>query len=297
MKVSLSALACSFTLLMACGNATTNRADSGPSSDGGALDARLTPDAGADPLDAGFVDASTDASADASSTPDASTPTDASPDAGPCAEGPTPHVYLVGDSTTASNSGWGDDLASYLDDVEVSNTARGGRSSRSFYEEGSFDDTRDALEAGDYVFVQFGHNDDGVTTTGDAPGFEGTFRHYLERYIDEARARGAEVILLTPVSRMFFTSGGEHRRTHDDYPDAVRRVAMDHGVVLLDLEQRSHEVFQDLGPDETRRLFAEDDDEDDRTHFPPDKAFRVTEMVVQLLEASSSPLACYVLAD
>lgn len=220
-------------------------------------------------------------------------------DAGPvCGGGPVPHVYLVGDSTTASGSGWGDAFEAYLDGVSVTNTARGGRSSKSFYDEGAFDATRDALEAGDYVFIQFGHNDSKPeayrrTEPGDAPNFAGTYREYLERYIEETRARGATPILLTPVSRMTF-SGGEHRRTHGNYAPAARQAALDNGVVLLDLEELSHQIFSELGDAETMRLYAE---APDRTHFPPDKAFRVAEMVVNLLAESSSPLSCYVGED
>ncbi|MFT5358494.1 MAG: lysophospholipase L1-like esterase [Polyangiales bacterium] len=215
-----------------------------------------------------------------------------------CLREGTPHVYLVGDSTTASDSGWGDSLSVYLGELEVTNAGRGGRSSKSFYEEGAFDAVREAMGPDDFVFVQFGHNDSKPeeyrrTEPGSAPDFAGTFRDFLELYVEEVRAAGATPILLTPVSRMTF-SGDEHQRTHGDYALAVRRVAEDNDVVLLDLEARSHDEFQRLGEEETLRLYAE---EPDRTHFPESKAFRVAEMVVELLSESSSPLRCFVERD
>ena len=287
-------------VLLACGDSAdvemvdANASDVG--TDVGESDAG-TPDAGED---AGMPDAAMPDAAmpDSAMPPSDAGLADANPDAGDtCGEGDAPTVYLVGDSTTNSNTGWGDPFESYFDGVSVVNTARGGRSSRSFYEEGSFDPTREALEPGDYVTIQFGHNDGEVTEPGSAPDYEGSFRDYLERYIDETRAAGAIPILITPVSRMFFTAGGDHRRTHGEYAPAVRQVALDNDVVMLDLEELSHEVFDELGRAETLRLFSEDDDEDDRTHFPPEKAFRVTEMVVSLLAESASPLACYLSDD
>ncbi|MEM9074010.1 MAG: rhamnogalacturonan acetylesterase [Myxococcota bacterium] len=220
--------------------------------------------------------------------------TDSAVDAGSC---DTPiDVYLVGDSTVAPNSGWGDDLEALLNGrATVTNEGVGGASSKSFWDAGHFDDARDALGPGDYLLIQFGHNDSKPeayrrTEPGDAPGYDDSYRAYLTRYLDAAEAAGATPILITSVSRMVF-SGDEHRRTHGDYPAAMRRLAEDRGVVLLDLEQHSHEVFSSLGEDETLRLFAE---EPDRTHFPPDKAFRVAEMVRDLLQTSASPLRCYV---
>lgn len=203
-------------------------------------------------------------------------------------------LYLVGDSTVASGSGWGDFLEALMrSGVSVTNAARSGRSSKSFYDEGAFDTVRSELGDGDYLLIQFGHNDSKPeeyrrTEPGDAPEYDGTFREHLELYISEARAAGATPILLTPVSRMVF-SGDAISRTHGEYALAIRRVALDNDVVLLDLEERSHEVFTALGEEETLRLYAM---EGDRTHFPPEKAFRVAEMVADLLRESPSPLRC-----
>ncbi len=224
-------------------------------------------------------------------------------DAGPL---PTIQVWLVGDSTVAPNSGWGDSLQRYLiEQATVFNRGRGGRSSKSFYEEDNnyWSEHPDAvlnhLEPGDYVLIQFGHNDEKEeeyrhTDPGTAPEYQGTFREYLELYIAETRDRGATPILITPVSRMVFDSDGSHVRTHGEYPAAMTKVAEDNSVVLLDLEERSHEIFDSLGQEQTMTLYS---DGEDRSHFPPDKAWRVAQMVVDLLGESTSPLAAYVDPD
>lgn len=209
--------------------------------------------------------------------------------------------FLIGDSTVSSGSGWGDALSMFLTaDVEVLNPASSGSSSRSFYEGGLFDETRGMLTEGDYLFIQFGHNDsktgDRRTEPGEAPDYVGTYRDYLEMYIAETRAAGAVPVLITSMSRMTFGSDGEHRRTHGEYAPAVRQVALDNDVELLDLEAYSHEVFNELGEDETVRLYAGfRDDPEDRTHFPPEKAPLVAAMVAELLRSSS--LACFVEAE
>ncbi|MFK7987012.1 MAG: rhamnogalacturonan acetylesterase [Sandaracinaceae bacterium] len=218
------------------------------------------------------------------------------PDAGTVAcSAERTRVWLVGDSTVAPDSGWGDFFEAELTGATVENRAVGGRSSKSFYDEGRFDAVREALAPGDYVLIQFGHNDAKPeayrrTEPGSPPEYDDSYRQYLTRYLDEAEARGAIPILVTSVSRMVFGSDGALRRTHGDYPAAMRRLAADRGVALLDLEQHSFEVFDDLGEAETLRLYAEDGD---LTHFPPDKAFRVADMVTTLLRRADSPLRCF----
>jgi lysophospholipase L1-like esterase len=215
------------------------------------------------------------------------------------------NVWLIGDSTVATGSGWGDFLQPLLDaKATVINRARSGESTMSFYEaaadnlwSGADNGVIPHLGPGDYVLIQFGHNDEHDdpehhTDPGAPPDYQGTFRQYLELYVDETRAAGGTPILVTPVCRMWFNADGSHIRDHGDYPAAMIKTAEDKGVVLLDLEAYSHDVFETLGELETLELFS---DGTDRTHFPPDKAWRVAEFVTALLAVSPSPLAAYVL--
>lgn len=216
---------------------------------------------------------------------------------------PPTTVWLVGDSTVASGSGWGDSLQPMLHaQATVVNRARSGRSSKSFYEEdnNAWSEHPDAvmrhIQSGDYVMVQFGHNDekDDVerhTEPGSPPDYDDTFRAYLELYISETLSVGAKPILITPVSRMTFDSSGVHQRTHGAYPAAMAQTAVANGIPLLDLELVSHEHFDTIGEEQTLLLFS---DGTDRTHFPPEKAWRVAEMVATLLGESESDLAAYV---
>lgn len=160
-------------------------------------------------------------------------------------------IVLAGDSTVTKESGWGMGFAACAaDDVQVINLARGGRSSSSFREEGLWDQV--LAEKPDWVLIQFGHNDE--------PGHPGKenkpdvgYRAQLERYVEEARAAGARVVLITPLCRRQW---GKTPRTRarivsslDPYADVVRQVAEEKEVALIDLHFRSQEVYQSLGPE------------------------------------------------
>lgn len=218
---------------------------------------------------------------------------------------PTIKIWLVGDSTVATGSGWGDFLQDFLKSAgNAQNRGKSGRSSKSYYEEGdswwksaNSKAVMKGIMAGDYVLVQFGHNDSKpeayrYTDPGTAPAYKGTFRDYLELYIKETKAAGAIPVLVTPVSRMSFGSNGTLSRTHGEYPKAMRKVALDNATLLLDLEQRSYETFNALGKTQTLKLYAEDNSTD-TTHFPPEKAGGIAKMVADLIGETKGPLACY----
>lgn len=218
---------------------------------------------------------------------------------------PTDRVWLVGDSTVAPRSGWGDALANVLDPsaVAVENRARGGRSSKSFYEEeGSYwgDDDQAVLNhlaPNDFVLIQFGHNEakpdlERQTEPGRGPDYDSTFRYYLESYVDETRDHGATPVLITPLSRMNFDAEGNHLRDHGAYPAAILRTAELNDVVVLDLEELSHLEFDAIGEAKTLELYAAGaSDPTDRTHLAADKAWRVAAMVAELIAGSPLPLA------
>lgn len=221
---------------------------------------------------------------------------------GQCAPLSPVQVWLVGDSTVAPGTGWGDSFQAYLSPkAKVINRGRGGRSSKSYYEESDSywskhpDAVMKHIAKGDYVLIQFGHNDEKDdaerhTEPGSPPDYAGSFRQYLERYLADAMGKGATPLLITPVSRMKFEADGSHSRTHGEYPAAMKETASTNGVVLLDLEESSHQRFDQLGKAQTLAQFS---DGSDLTHFPQDKAWRVAEMLATLLRDSSSPLGAY----
>ncbi len=179
-------------------------------------------------------------------------------------------IVLVGDSTVVDNGGWGAAFARLLDPGAVCiNEAKSGRSSKSFVNEGHW---KKALEKKpDYVLIQFGHND----MPGKGPGRETdpktTYREYLIRYIEDARAAGAKPILVTPMTRRLFTKEGKIRSNLVDYAEAVKEVARAKKVPLVDLHARSIEALDRMGPQAAAALdmASKDPAKPDRTHLSP----------------------------
>ncbi|MDE6445948.1 MAG: pectin esterase [Alistipes sp.] len=174
----------------------------------------------------------------------------------------TLHLYLIGDSTCATKKldkenperGWGHMFQPLFDEaVIVENHATNGRSTKSFRTEGRWARVHDNLRQGDYVFIQFGHNDQKIkdSTRYSSPG---QYAENLRRYVRETRAKGATPILLTPIVRRNFVDG-VLTDTHGDYPAQVRRVAAEEGVALLDLEPLTREWVASLGDEASRQYF------------------------------------------
>jgi lysophospholipase L1-like esterase len=166
------------------------------------------------------------------------------------AEAPKIKVALAGDSTVTDNAGWGKAFAELLGpNAECTNFAAGGRSSKSFYDEGRWKKVL-ALKP-DYVFIQFGHNDQ----PGKGPQRETdpatTFRDNLRRYVDEARAAGAKPILVTSLCRRIFREGKIDRQ-QQPYADGAKAVAAEMKVPLVDLYALSVELAERLGPEKSK---------------------------------------------
>ena len=171
-------------------------------------------------------------------------------------------VWLVGDSTMANKelkaypeTGWGMPFATFFDStVTIDNRAKNGRSTRSFIAGGLWQPILDNLQPGDYVFIQFGHNDEVKTKVGSYTTLE-EFRSNLLRYVTETLRQGAVPVLITPVARRSFSADGQPKETHPVYSDAVREVAAINHVALIDLDERSQVLLHQFGPDDSRLLF------------------------------------------
>ena len=157
-------------------------------------------------------------------------------------------IVLVGDSTVTDNAGWGAGFQSLLaDDVNCVNLAKGGRSSKSYRNEGWWD--KAMAEKGDYVLIQFGHNDQPGKGPERETDPETEFRANLTRYVEEARAAGAKPILVTSLTRRNFTDDGKIRRSLDAYVKVTKEVAADTKTPLIDLHDRSVALCETLGPE------------------------------------------------
>ncbi|HXD77771.1 MAG TPA: pectinesterase family protein [Puia sp.] len=205
-------------------------------------------------------------------------------------------IWLIGDSTMANKeakaypeTGWGMPFAGFFDsNVSVDNRARNGRSTKSFLAEGLWQPVLDSMQPGDYVLIQFGHNDEGKEKTGryTTPG---EFKANLLRYVTDARRKGAIPVLITPVARRSFDSAGEPRESHPGYADAVREVAAVNQVPLIDLDERSQVLLHQFGPGHSEELYNYLAPEEhpnypeghsDDTHFSELGARKVAELVL-----------------
>lgn len=173
-------------------------------------------------------------------------------------------VYLAGDSTLAEKTadkrpetGWGEYLQSRFDDkkVKIENHAQNGRSTKSFIAEGRWQAIVDKLRKGDYVLIEFGHNDEKLDKPSVGAAAFGEYRENLIRFVKDVRAKNAFPVLLTPVMRRRFNAQGEFFDTHGEYPDAVRKVALELKVPLIDMHRESEALIKNLGVEASKKLF------------------------------------------
>lgn len=168
-------------------------------------------------------------------------------------------VFLAGDSTVTDQetfpyAGWGQMLPLYFKaDIAVDNRAKSGRSSLSFINEGRLDAILKELKAGDHLWIQFGHNDQKSDAARATQPF-GTYKETLTVYVDAARERGALPVLITSPHRRKF-DGGKIVDTHGDYLTAMRELAVELDVTLLDLAASSMALYEELGDEASKELF------------------------------------------
>jgi lysophospholipase L1-like esterase len=195
-------------------------------------------------------------------------------------------VYLAGDSTMAEKlpekrpeTGWGEALQQFFEPakVRIENHAKNGRSTRTFIEEKLWQGIIDKLKKGDFVFIEFGHND-AAKDRSDRYTPPEDYRKNLVRFITEVRDKQATPVLLTPVMRRRFDKDGKCQDSHGQYPDIVRAVASENRAPLIDMHRKSEKVLIRYGAEESRKLFLQlkpnesanyPQGIEDNTHFSP----------------------------
>ncbi len=196
-----------------------------------------------------------------------------------------PVLYIIGDSTVRNTNrpqcGWGEKIGEYLDSnqVSISNQAMAGRSTRTFIKEGRWDKVMSTIKAGDYLMMQFGHNEGSVpdTTKG---GYRGvlkgtgeetkelvwpdgspetvhTYGWYLRKFIREAKSKGAIPIVLSMIPRNEFREG-KVLRAGNDYGKWAKEVAEQEAVYFIDLNSITADKYDQLGPEEVKKFFPGD---------------------------------------
>jgi lysophospholipase L1-like esterase len=217
-------------------------------------------------------------------------------------------IYCIGDSTMANKkaevfpeTGWCQVLGEYLDkNVSVHNHAVNGRSTKSFIGEGRWEVVLDSLKPGDYVFIQFGHNDqkDYDTTRYTTPF--GSYTGNLKKFVTEARGKGAEPILFTSIVRRNFDENEKLIDTHGDYPTATRKVAKELKVPLIDLREISEKWVNSLGDEPSKKMYVWTDPDEkfqegrkDDTHLSLDGAKMLARLALEECKKQKIPFTKY----
>lgn len=172
-------------------------------------------------------------------------------------------VFLIGDSTMSDKPlidnperGWGQVLPLFFTErVQVINHAMNGRSTKSFIDEGRWARVLNLLQPGDYVFIQFGHNDAKKEDPSRYAPPRTEHRKNLQRFIHEARAKDAVPVLLTSITRREFDSIGTLMATHGEYPDVMKEVAREERVPCIDMFEKSKALLRTLGDEPSKRLY------------------------------------------
>lgn len=172
-------------------------------------------------------------------------------------------IFMIGDSTMANKKldggnperGWGHVLPGFFsEEITVDNHAQNGRSSKSFIAEGRWDAVLTKIKKGDYVFIQFGHNDEKTDEERyTEPGT--TFDANLKRFVSEARAKGGIPVLFSSIVRRNFNEEGVLVDTHGAYLDSPRNVAKEMDVPFVDLNKITHDLVQKIGAEPSKKLF------------------------------------------
>lgn len=203
-------------------------------------------------------------------------------------------LHYIGDSTVARNNihtypqtGMSQGLALYLkESVQITSYAKNGRSTKSFLEEGRFEPVRRAMCPGDYLLIQFGHNDE-KTDVARHTDPETTFRENLHYFVRVAKETGAYPVLITPIARRLFNESGVFMPgSHGAYPEAIRKVAADTGVPVVDLTMITERFLAGLGDETSKPLFMWPKD---NTHLKPEGAVRMAGFLAEGLAALGAP--------
>lgn len=229
-------------------------------------------------------------------------------------------IFLIGDSTVADYTldsgymekkfplnGWGQVFQSFFvedslakvknlihsDRVIILDKARGGRSTRTFFEEGRWAAVYNALKKNDVVMMQFGHNDAAVDKPERYVNITG-YKEYLRLYVNQTREKGAIPILITPVNRNYPWKDGKLSNVHGEYPNAVKEVSKELNVKLIDLTQLSIDAFTTKGQAVvTDKYFMNfekglypgyPDGQKDNTHFQKEGAIAVAQLVFNAMK-------------
>ncbi|MFH6998674.1 rhamnogalacturonan acetylesterase [Flavobacterium sp. FlaQc-57] len=216
-------------------------------------------------------------------------------------------LYTIGDSTMANKKdpdrnpehGWAQVLQPFFKaNVIVENKALNGRSTKSFINEKRWDSVYKKLKKGDYVFIEFGHNDEKIEDSTRYTNPHTSYRYNLIRFVKDTREKGAIPVLLTSIARRNFNDKGVLIPTHGDYPLETRLVAQEYKVPFIDLEYYTELLEQSYGPEKSKQLHLHykagensyyDKDKADDTHLSLKGATAIAQIVVNQIQLLKDP--------
>ncbi|SCD19751.1 Rhamnogalacturan_acetylesterase_like [Proteiniphilum saccharofermentans] len=221
-----------------------------------------------------------------------------------------PSVFLAGNSTVVDQDnepwcGWGQMLPRFLKPaIAVANYAESGEAGNSFISAKRFAKILSQMKEGDYLMIEFGHNDQ--KQKGENRGPYTSYKESLKYMIDETRRKGATPVLITPMHRRRFDDNNRVINTLGEYPDAMRQLAEEEDVMLIDLNNMSKVLYEAWGPEESKKAFVhypagtfpgQTETLEDNTHFNAYGGYQLCKCVLKGLIENESPLKEYIVED
>ena len=208
-----------------------------------------------------------------------------------------PTVYIAGDSTSTDQAlepynSWGQMLTAFFKpDVAIANNGESGETARSFIGENRWAKVMSVIKPGDWILIQFGHNDQ--KEKGEGVGAFTTYKATLKRFITDASEHGAKPVLITSMNRRTFDAEGKAMNSLGDFPEAVRQLAHEENVPLIDLNAMSKTLYEALGSEGSGKLFAGSD----TTHHSDYGSYELAKCVVSGIQQNHLALAKYLKGD
>ncbi len=216
------------------------------------------------------------------------------------------NIYMIGDSTMQYNNfqtypqmGWGQVLGLFAHEgVQIFDYGKNGRSTKSFIDEGRFDKVLSKLSEGDYVICQFGHNDEKIKDPLRYTTPNGTYIENLKYFNDKIKEKKATLVLATSISRHHFIDG-VCQDTHLGYPQAMLKFAQENGIVCVDLNTLTLNLYNEMGEEATKRFHMMfpagmyenyPEGKEDGSHLRADGAYMVAHLFVEGLFKTNSTL-------
>ena len=213
-------------------------------------------------------------------------------------------IWLCGNSTVVDQdcepwASWGQMIPRWFSDkVAIANYAESGETATSFLAEGRLKKMLTLMKEGDYLMIEFGHNDQKEKYLGSGAFYN--FAYALKQFVDAAREKNVRPIFITPTQRRFFDENGRIKETHDNYPEAMRWVAKDLKVPVIELHEMTRTFYETLGMEGSRKAFVQypagtfpgqDKNLEDNTHFNAYGAYEIAKMVVNGIIELQLPIA------